>query len=203
VPFIGGADGAAGVGGGATITAVPGAAPSAAPTSISGYLSYTWQLLFPHLSSMFDWLPGFLPEEVWFHGWIGRFGWGGIVFDAEVYTWALRVLEVVGIAALISLLRLRRPLWRRAQEFVAYLALGLGLIAFYGYVGYHYFLDTGFVFEQARYLFPLLALYGGLAAVAVGGLGRRIGVAAGATLVIFAFAHDVAAVMLNVGRFYA
>ena len=59
------------------------------------------------------------------------------------------------------------------------------------------------LFEQARYLFPLMALYGGLVAVAVAGLGRRLGVAAGATLVVFAFAHDVAALMLNVGRFYA
>jgi hypothetical protein len=77
------------------------------------------------------------------------------------------------------------------------------LIAFYGYVGYHYYLDTGFTFEQARYLFPLLALYGGLIAVAVSGLGRRLGAAAGATLVVFAFAHDIAALMLTVGRFYA
>ena len=103
----------------------------------------------------------------------------------------------------VSLVRLRRSLLRRVPELAAYLAIGGGLIAFYGYVGYHYFLDTGFVFEQARYLFPLMALYGGLVAVAVAGLGRRIGVAAGAMLVVFAFAHDVAALMLNVGRFYA
>jgi hypothetical protein len=153
---------------------------------------------------MFDWLPGFLPEEIWFHGWIGRFGWGGILFgDNEPYMWALRVLEVTGVAALISLVRLHRALWRRLRELAAYLALGFGLIAFYGYVGYHYYLDTGATFEQARYLLPLLALYGGLIAVAVAGFGRRVGAALGATFVVFALAHDVAAVMLNVGRFYA
>jgi 4-amino-4-deoxy-L-arabinose transferase-like glycosyltransferase len=194
----GGGGGGSGGGGG-------GAAPAAGapPSSLTGYLTYTWQLVFPRLSFMHDWLPGFLPNEVWFRGWIGRFGWGGIVFDNWVYTWALRAFEVLLVLIAVSLVRLRRSLFARLPEFTAYLAIAGTLIAFYGYVGYHYFLDTGFVFEQARYLFPLLALYGGLAAVAVSGLGRRFGVAAGATLVIFAFAHDVAAVMLNVGRFYA
>jgi hypothetical protein len=103
----------------------------------------------------------------------------------------------------VSLFRLRRALARRLPELSAYVALVASLIMFYGYVGYHYLLDTNTGFEQARYLFPLLALYGGLVAVAVAGLGRRVGIAAGATLIVFAFAHDIAAVMLNVGRFYA
>jgi 4-amino-4-deoxy-L-arabinose transferase-like glycosyltransferase len=193
--------GGGGGGGGGGSSAAPAAGTP--PSSLSGYLTYTWQLVFPRLSFMHDWLPGFLPNEVWFRGWIGRFGWGGIVFDNFVYTWALRAFEALAVLLAVSLVRMRRSLLRRLPELGAYLAVAATLIAFYGYVGYHYFLDTGFVFEQARYLFPLLALYGGLAAVAVGGLGRRFGVAAGATLVIFAFAHDVAAVMLNVGRFYA
>jgi hypothetical protein len=211
-PLLGGGTAASGNsvvsgggGGGGSSGGGGGAAPAAGapPSSLTGYLTYTWQLVFPRLSFMHDWLPGFLPNEVWFRGWIGRFGWGGIVFDNWVYTWALRAFEVLLVLIAVSLVRLRRSLLARLPEFTAYLAIAGTLIAFYGYVGYHYFLDTGFVFEQARYLFPLLALYGGLAAVAVSGLGRRFGVAAGATLVIFAFAHDVAAVMLNVGRFYA
>jgi hypothetical protein len=208
-PLLGGGTAASGnavvSGGGGGGSGGGSAAPAAGapPSSLTGYLTYTWQLVFPRLGFMHDWLPGFLPNEVWFRGWIGRFGWGGIVFDNWVYTWALRAFEVLLALLAVSLVRLRRPFFRRLPEFAAYLGIAGTLIAFYGYVGYHYFLDTGFVFEQARYLFPLLALYGGLAAVAVGGLGRRIGVAAGATLVIFAFAHDVAAVMLNVGRFYA
>jgi 4-amino-4-deoxy-L-arabinose transferase-like glycosyltransferase len=195
----GGGAGASGGGGAAPAPAVPGKPPS----SLSGYLSYTWQLVFPKLWFMHDWLPGFLPNEVWFHGWIGRFGWGGIVFDGWVYDWAVRVLEAVVALTAVSLARLRRSLVRRLGELAAYVAILGGLILFYGYVGYHYFLDTGNVFEQARYLFPLMALYGGLVAVAFAGLGRRVGVALGATFVVFAFAHDVAALMLNVGRFYA
>jgi Predicted membrane protein (DUF2142) len=196
-PFFAGA-GTAGVSSGNASGALAGVTPS-----FSGYLTYTWQLLLPRLSFMKDWLPGFLPNEVWFHGWIGRFGWGGITFDPYVYTWALRASGVVVALLVVSMARKYRALWRHLREFAAYLAIGLGLIAFYGYVGYHYYLDTGFTFEQARYLFPLLALYGGLIAVAVSGLGRRLGAAAGATLVVFAFAHDIAALMLTVGRFYA
>jgi hypothetical protein len=158
--------------------------------------------VFPHLW-LHDWLPGFLPNDVWFRGWIGRFGWGGVGFDNWVYTWALRAFGLVAALLAVSLIRLRRSLVRRLPELAAYVALIASLILFYGYVGYHYLLDTGNTFEQARYLFPLIALYGALAAVAVAGLGRRWGVALGATLVIFAFAHDVAALMLNVGRFYA
>ena len=208
-PLLGGGTAAAGnavVSGGGGGGAAGAAAPATAgppSSSLSGYLTYTWQLVFPRLWFMHDWLPGFLPNEVWFRGWIGRFGWGGIVFDNWVYTWALRVFEVLLALVAVSLVRLRRSLLRRLPELAAYVAVIAGLIMFYGYVGYHYFLDTGNVFEQARYLFPLLALYGGVAAVAVAGLGRRLGVAVGATLVVFAFAHDVAALMLNVGRFYA
>jgi 4-amino-4-deoxy-L-arabinose transferase-like glycosyltransferase len=195
----GGGGGGAGGGGGG------GSAPASAlpPSSLTGYLTYTWQLVFPRLWFMHDWLPGFLPNDVWFRGWVGRFGWGGVVFDGWVYTWALRVYEVVVGLAILSLVVLRRSLLRHLSELAAYVVLIATLIMFYGYVGYHYFLDTGFVFEQARYLFPLMALYGGLIGVAVAGLGRRLGIAIGATLVIFAFAHDVAALMLNVGRFYA
>ena len=188
-------------GGGASVPA--SSAPPTHWSSLSGYLTYTWQLVFPPLPFMHDWLQGFLPNEVWFRGWIGRFGWGGLVFDGTVYTVALGVFG--GVVALIaaSLVRLRRSLARRVPELVAYVALIAGLICFYGYVGYHYFLDTGAEFEQARYLFPILALYGALAGVAVAGLGRRWGIAVGATLVVLAFAHDVAALVLNVGHYYA
>jgi 4-amino-4-deoxy-L-arabinose transferase-like glycosyltransferase len=205
----GGASGGGAVGGGGGGAGGGGAASafgsaSARWSSLSGYLSYTWQLVFPRLGFMHDWLPGFLPNEVWFRGWIGRFGWGGLVFDDSVYTAALVVFG--GVVALIvaSLVRLRRSVARRVPEFVAYFAMVASLICFYGYVGYHYFLDTsGAHFEQARYLFPLLALYGATPAVAVAGLGRRWGVAIGATLVVLAFAHDVAALVLNVGHYYA
>jgi 4-amino-4-deoxy-L-arabinose transferase-like glycosyltransferase len=195
-----GASGGGGGGGGGS-----GSAPAAPPvhwSSLSGYLSYTWQLVFPPLPFMHDWLPGFLPNEIWFRGWVGRFGWGGLVFPGSVYSIALGVFSAVVALVAASLVRLRASLRRRLPELGAYVALLAGLICFYGYVGYHYFLDTGAEFEQARYLFPLIALYGALVAVAVAGLGRRLGVAVGATLVVLAFGHDVASLVLNVGHYY-
>jgi 4-amino-4-deoxy-L-arabinose transferase-like glycosyltransferase len=208
-PLLGGASQTAGSpaggGGGGGGGGGSGSAPAAPPihwSSLSGYLTYTWQLVFPRVPFMHDWLPGFLPNEIWFRGWIGRYGWGGLIFESSVYTVALAVLSGLAALVVVSLVRLRRALRRRLPELGAYVALMAGLICFYGYVGYHYFLDTGAEFEQARYLFPLIALYGALVAVAVAGLGRRLGVAVGATLVVLAFGHDVAALVLNVGHYY-
>jgi 4-amino-4-deoxy-L-arabinose transferase-like glycosyltransferase len=198
----GGQSGGGAVGGGAS--SGEAGSTTAQWSSLSGYLTYTWQLVFPRLWFMHDWLRGFLPNEVWFRGWIGRFGWGGLVFGGSVYTIALCALGALVALIATSLVRLRRSLSRRRWEFVAYFGTIVSLICFYGYVGYHYFLDTGGAyFEQARYLFPLLALYGALAAVAVAGLGRRVRVAAGVTIVLLAFGHDVAALVLNVGHYYA
>jgi 4-amino-4-deoxy-L-arabinose transferase-like glycosyltransferase len=194
-----GAGGASGGGGGGAVAAPPPGHWS----SFSGYLSYTWQLVFPPLPFMHDWLPKFLPNEVWFRGWVGRFGWGGLVFEGSVYTVALVAFSALTALVAGSLVRLRRSLRRHLSELGVYVAMVASLLCFYGYVGYHYFLDTGAQFEQARYLFPLLALYGALGGVAVAGLGRRWGVAVGTTLVVLAFGHDVAALVLNVGHYYA
>jgi 4-amino-4-deoxy-L-arabinose transferase-like glycosyltransferase len=172
--------------------------------SLTGYLTYTWQLVFPKLWFMHDWQPGFLPNEVWFRGWVGRFGWGGIVFgDPQVYRWALDVLYLLLAGVAITAVRFWRAIVRRWRELTAYGAIVAGLTMFYGYVGYSYLVGTGLIFEQARYLLPLLALYGALVALAATGLGRRLGPPAGALLVVLAFAHDVGAIMLTVGRYYA
>jgi 4-amino-4-deoxy-L-arabinose transferase-like glycosyltransferase len=190
---------------------VPGAGQSVGGSAVagggeltlSGYLSYTWQLVFPKLSSMHDWQPGFLPNEVWFRGWVGRFGWGGIVFDPPVYRWALVVLALLVAGVLVTFARFRRSLARRLPEAASYLALVAGLVVFYGYVGYSYLIGTELIFEQARYLLPLFGLYGALVALAVAGLGRRLGPPVTALVVVLALAHNVAAVMLVVGRYYA
>jgi hypothetical protein len=103
----------------------------------------------------------------------------------------------------VTAVRFWRTIVRRWRELTAYGAIVAGLTMFYGYVGYSYLVGTGLIFEQARYLLPLLALYGALVALAATGLGRRLGPPAGALLVVLAFAHDVGAIMLTVGRYYA
>jgi hypothetical protein len=77
-----------------------------------------------------------------------------------------------------------------------------GFLLVVGWAGYRGRLDNGQVFEQARYLLPLGALYAALIALAVRGAGR-LGPAAGAALVALACGHAAFSVGLVVSRFYA
>jgi hypothetical protein len=72
-----------------------------------------------------------------------------------------------------------------------------------GFSGVRYRKDTGFIFEQARYLLPLLPLYGAAIALAALGAGRRVARPLGAALVVLALAHGLFAQLLVIGRFYA
>ena len=56
---------------------------------------------------------------------------------------------------------------------------------------------------QARYLLPLLPLYGALLALAVRGAGRRWMPVVGTAIVVLAFAHDLFAQLLVISRYYA
>jgi hypothetical protein len=76
-----------------------------------------------------------------------------------------------------------------------------GFLVAVGWAGYRGRLDNGQIFEQARYLLPLGALYAGLVALAARGAGR-FGRVAGAALVTLACAHALFAVGLVVSRFY-
>ena len=65
------------------------------------------------------------------------------------------------------------------------------------------FISNGARFDQARYLFPLLALYGAILALAARVGGRRVGPVIGAAIVAIAIFHDVFAQLLTVSRYYA
>ncbi len=60
-------------------------------------------------------------------------------------------------------------------EILAYLALAGGLFLLLSWVGYGYRTTNGATFEQGRYLFPLMALWGALIAIGLTGIGRRVG----------------------------
>jgi hypothetical protein len=57
-------------------------------------------------------------------------------------------------------------------------------------------------YEQPRYLFPLLALYGALIALAARGAGKRYGPVVGVLIVCIAIAHTAAAMLLTLTRYY-
>ncbi len=58
-------------------------------------------------------------------------------------------------------------------------------------------------FEQARYLLPLIGLYGAIAALAVRFGGRRWGPVIGAVLVLLAIGHDISAQVITIARYYS
>lgn len=184
---------------GITATA-PGTEPAA--TSLRGELSYVWQLFLPRLPSMQLFHGGGGPYGVWFKGFIGRFGWIDYGFPGWVYPVAGWVS--VGLLALVvlGLVRHRRALMRRAPELGVYVLMLAGLLAVIGHADYHAYVTHSPLFEQARYLLPLLALYAALLGLASRALGRKWGPALGAMIVVLAFGHNLFAQLITVARYY-
>ena len=88
---------------------------------------------------------------------------------------------------------------RRADHLLTLIA---GLLLLIGAVSYIARIGGATGYEQPRYLFPLMALYGALIAIAARGAGRRYGPAVGVLLVCIAVAHSAAAMLLTLTRFY-
>lgn len=164
---------------------------------------YLWQFYLPRLPFQTDQFAQYPLWEVWFKGWIGRFGWLDHGFPPWAYTLAGGLFAgVLGLAA-AGAARARRWLGRdRVLEALAYAACAASLLALLGVAGYRYRVDTGFVFEQGRYLVPLLPLYAAVVALAARGAGRRWGPAVGGALVVLAMAHGLFAQLLSVSRYY-
>jgi hypothetical protein len=80
--------------------------------------------------------------------------------------------------------------------------MAVGLFAAIGYAGIRYRESTGAIFEQARYLFPLLSLYALGIVIAARGAGRRWAPALGAGLVALAMIHGLFAETLTISRYY-
>ena len=80
--------------------------------------------------------------------------------------------------------------------------MGLGLIGVIGYLGANAALAGQPPFPQARYLFPLLALYALAIVLATKGLPRRWAPVLGALLVALAMAHNLFAMTLTISRYY-
>jgi hypothetical protein len=77
-----------------------------------------------------------------------------------------------------------------------------GLLVLIGWAGYRARVTGAPGFEQARYLLPLLPLYGAGVALAARLWGPRRGPVVAAVLVGVALSHDVLAQLLTVSRFY-
>ncbi|MEA2220483.1 MAG: hypothetical protein QOJ35_3109 [Solirubrobacteraceae bacterium] len=191
--------------GSAAASALPGAvAQHAAAGSLREQLSYTWQLFLPKLGVVTALHPTHNPPlDVWFRGFVGRFGWLDYGFPEWVYRIGQDIVVLVVALALATLVRARRVLAGRIGELATYALAVAGLAALIGAAGYRYWLNTGGMrFEQARYLLPLLPLYGAIVALAVRGAGRRAGPALAAVAVVVMIGWSAYAQLLTVMRFY-
>jgi hypothetical protein len=165
--------------------------------------SYLWQFYLPRLPGLtFDPLVDYGLWDVWFTGWIGRFGW----LDYDFPGWAFTAAGILWIGLLLLAARglyfKRAALRRRWGELAAYVAIAGGLLLVSNVQGYRYAIETNFVFEQGRYLLPLLALYAGLVGVAVVGAGRRAAPVAATALVALTLVHGLGALVITLGRYY-
>jgi 4-amino-4-deoxy-L-arabinose transferase-like glycosyltransferase len=173
------------------------------PQTLGEELSYIWQLYLPRLPFLRDTFPGPFPLwDLWFRGFIGRFGW----LDYDFPTWVNRLalwiyLPLLGLVG-AALAAGRRRLRRRWAELASYTVMALGVLLVIGHAGYAAWASGGYPFEQPRYLLPLLPLYGALLALAARGAGRRFGPAVGVLIVALAVAHGLFAQLLTLSRYY-
>ena len=188
----------------AAVNASGGGADAAVTVGLAERLSYTWQLYMPRLPFMNDQFADFPLQETWFKGGIGVFGWLDTSFPEWAYTVALWAVAVpLVVLALIALVQRRSVLRERWPEVATYALMLAGLAVSIGFSGVRYRKDTGFTFEQFRYLLPLLPLYGTAVALAALGAGRRLARPVGAAIVVLALGHGVFAQLLVIARFYA
>lgn len=170
--------------------------------SLRAEIDHVWQLFLPRLwgTSQFAYVP---LVETWFKGLVGRLGWVDFSFAPWVFRVAAAVWGAVGLAALVELVRRRSALRSRLGELAVYLTVVLGLCVEIGVQSYRYLVAGNGVFEQARYLLPLLALYAAVAALAVRAFGRRWGTVAAIVLVVGALGHDLYAQAITIARYYS
>lgn len=176
---------------------------TSAQHSIVGAISYIWQFYLPRLPFMHNDFPGLLTtRQIWFRNVIGLYGWGDTPFPAWVYDVAL--ILVVAILALCAraLVLARASLHPRLAELFTYACISLGLLLLVGASGYLAFPTSAAEFTDARYLLPLLVLWGSILALAARGAGRRWGPVVGALIVVLVIAHDLFSQLQVIARYY-
>jgi 4-amino-4-deoxy-L-arabinose transferase-like glycosyltransferase len=172
--------------------------------SLSGQLSYIWQAFLPRLPFMEDFFGSYyLPFEVYFKGFIGRFGWVEYSFSLTIQRAALAFFAVLACLVVRELWRRGETLRTRWAEPLTFATMFAGLLLLIEVVAYRYHVSfLGQYFEQGRYLLPLLALYGLFIALAARGAGEKWGPAVGALLVTLAMGHSLFSQLLTISRFY-
>jgi hypothetical protein len=109
---------------------------------------------------------------------------------------------VLAAFAAIATWRLRHRIRAMAGLFACFGAMAVGLLVVIGYISAQAQFTGQPYFPQARYLFPLFALYALAIVLATKALPRRWGPVLGALLVALAMAHNLFAETLTISRYY-
>ena len=165
--------------------------------------SYVWQYYLPRTPVQQDvkTVVGYPLLQVWItQGW-ATFGWLEIKFDPWVYRVLGPLTVAVFAAALLALLKDWRRVDRRVVVFlaVAFVVLLAGL----HWTEYHKFKTDGQSFMQARYMFPVVGIFGLALAGALSLVPARVRGAVTGAAVAGLFVFHLFALGLVIERFYA
>jgi hypothetical protein len=171
--------------------------------SLFSELSYMWEFYLPRLPGMpNDFGEIFTTRQIWFRDAVGLYGWSDTVFPGWVYTAALIPTGVIAGLCVRALALGRTALRARAGELAAYALMSFGLLVMIAAAGYLDFPERAAEFSDARYLLPMLALWGAVLALAARGAGRRWGPVAGVLIVTLVVAHDLFSQLQVIARYY-
>src|ERR1700733_5783004 len=171
--------------------------------SILAIANYIWQLYLPRLPWTHEYFPGLsTTRQIWFDGYIGRFGWLDTFFPAWVYMAALIVSVALAVLCARTLFARRVSVRRRAPELPSYAIMTLGMLVLVGTASYQWLPTQLADYGQARYLLPMLPLLAAAMALAARGAGRRWGPTTGALIVLLCLAHDLFSQLQVVARYY-
>lgn len=164
-------------------------------------LSYIWQLYLPRVPGQLDQF-GFGPlTETWLKGFTGRYGW----LDYAAPDWMIdtaRTLVRVGLVlAVVTVVRFRDRVRAHGLQLAALAAFTVSLLVVIGHEGYGYRNSTGLVFEQVRYVFPVIGVYALGVVAACAAAGRRFAPLLAAATVGLFMVHDLSGVLLTLARY--
>ncbi len=166
----------------------------------SSFATYLWQYFLPRVGSMTDFFQvRWTPKDLWTPLWVGKFGWYDYQFPHAVNTAAFGLFAVIGVAAVVALVPRLREL---ALPAIVFALLAAGLTVAIARAGYPLRASGNFLFEQARYLMPLIALYALALALAGSLLPRRFTLAAVALLLAGSVLHLLGAWELTIQRYF-
>jgi hypothetical protein len=171
--------------------------------TISGGFDYIWQFYLPRLPWMHNDFNGVsTTRQIWFRDTIGLYGWGDTTFPEWVYNLALIPIGAIVVLCLRTLIASRAVLRARLAELLSYAVMTLGLLVLIGVSGYLSYPAAAAEFTDARYLLPLVGLWGAILALAARGAGRRWGPAVGAGILVLVIANDLFGQLQVIARYY-